>query len=40
MEGIIITDYFGSNNDNLTKNKQISNEQKDKNEIKENDKKK
>ena len=39
MEGIIITDYFGSNNDNLTKNNQISNEQKDKNEIKENDKK-
>ena len=36
MEGIIISDYFGSNNDNFPQNKQITNDKKDKNEIKEN----
>ena len=32
MEGIIISDYFGSNNDNFPQNKQITNDKKDKNE--------
>ena len=38
MEGIIITDYFGSNNENSKNNEQISNEKKEKNEIKEEEK--